>query len=66
MVERITEDQEIPVHLEAMSWMIELVLDLKKQLSGLPPSRPITMQRLDEFQKHYSDLNQCQQSMRVY
>jgi len=38
-----------PKHMEETEWMNELVIDLKLQLLGEEPRRPITLDRLDEW-----------------
>jgi hypothetical protein len=49
-----------------MTWMNSLVINLKQQLLGKKPTEPITMERLEEWHKHYRDLEQCRHPGKVY
>jgi hypothetical protein len=68
MKQRISPDRLDmgPVHEEAMYWVNALVLDLKLQLLGQPPNKPIDMTRLDEWRKHQNDLEHCKERRKFY
>lgn len=55
----IQEPTGIHNHFEFIGWMNNLLIDLKLQLTGIEPSSPITMERLQEFTAHYTDLMAC-------
>jgi len=63
--QRIMDDPGHPRHLAAMQWMNALVLDLKKQLLE-HEHEPITIERLNQFDQHYRDLEQCRDPMKLY
>jgi hypothetical protein len=46
---RIAEPPIIPKHENVISWVNQLVIDLKLQLLGEPPNEPITPERLAEW-----------------
>ncbi len=63
---RIADPVGMCTHSDAMVWVTQLVIDLKKQLLGYP-IEPITMQRLDEWtNKHHRDLEKCRDVGKVY
>jgi hypothetical protein len=64
--ERIMDDPGICNHEQAMSWVNQLIIDLKKQLLGVPPAEPITMDRLNEWQAHHRQLEQCRSRTKFY
>jgi hypothetical protein len=68
MKQRISPDRldTRPLHDEAAHWVNQLILDMKLQLLGEQPHRPIDMTRLDEWLKHRNDLEQCKERLRFY
>jgi hypothetical protein len=68
MKQRISPDRldTRPLHDETMHWVNALVLDLKLQLLGQPPNKPIDMTRLDQWSKHRNDLERCKERTRFY
>jgi hypothetical protein len=68
MKQRISPDRldTRPLHDETAHWVNQLILDLKLQLLGQQPNRPIDMTRLDEWLKHRNDLEQCKERLRFY
>lgn len=66
MKQGIAEDLGEKMHAKAILWVLDLIIDLKEQLSGFPVTREITLERLDEFAAHYRDLSQCRRSPRPY
>lgn len=63
--ERIAEPEGLCEHVDAMNWMNTLVINLKQQLLGFKLTGTISMQRLDEWDKHYKDLEKCRRSWKV-
>ena len=53
-------------HDEALHWMNDLILDLKLIELGQPPNKPVDMVRLQEWQKHRRDIEDCKERMRFY
>ena len=56
----IQEPMGICKHDEALSWINNLMTDLKLTLRGEEPVRPITTSRLSEWLTHHRDLLYCQ------
>ena len=62
---RIAEPEGLCEHVDAMNWMNTLVINLKQQLLGFKLTGTISMQRLDEWDKHYEDLEKCRRPRKV-
>ena len=63
--ERIAEPEGLCEHFEAMMWMNALIINLKQKLLNFDQSEAITMERLDEWDKHYKDLERCRRPWKV-
>jgi hypothetical protein len=48
-------------HDDAISWVNQLIADLKTALSGEQPIDPITKQRLSQWKEHRADLERCRE-----
>lgn len=57
----IAPPPRIHKHAKAISWINSLILDLKLQELGHKPMKPITVERLEEGEKHIRDLEQCEE-----
>ena len=66
MPDRISDDQGTQNHAEAMTWVNQLIIDPKHQMLGELPWQRITMERLNEWHRHYRDLDQCRTASKVY
>ena len=53
-------------HVESVEFFNQLLLDLKKQLLGVKPHEPITMDRLNEGSAHINDLMKCTHELKKY
>jgi hypothetical protein len=62
----IWEDEDyLHTHSDAILWVTDLVIDLKLQLLGKPPSEPITLERLNQWHKLCDDLMKCKTGQRL-
>ena len=67
MTQRIAPRSDTwPRHDNALQFVNDLILDLKLQVLGQPPNKPIDMTRLQEWTKHRANLEQCQDPMRFH
>jgi hypothetical protein len=64
MSSRIRPPQPWPRHDEALHWINDLILDLKLIELGQPPNRPVDMTRLNAWQTHRRDIEDCKERMR--
>lgn len=55
-----------PLHDDAVHWVNDLILDLKLQMLGEQPRKPIDMTRLEQWQRYARDLEQCKERVRWY
>lgn len=58
--------EDLPKHQAAMSWMNEIIMDLKLQLAGIEPINPITAERLQEGEKLHDELGKCRERTLFY
>lgn len=65
MSDRIQNDPGAPNHREAAEFFNSLILDLKKQILGVP-HECIDMSRLNEGTQHVFDLDSCRSKVKFY
>ncbi len=59
MTTRIAPRPAWPRHEEALRWVNDLILDLKLIELGQKPNKPVDMARLNDWQKHRRDIEDC-------
>lgn len=52
-------------HDDAISWVNQLITDLRTALSGEQPIDPITKQRLSQWKEYRADLGRCRERFEV-
>lgn len=52
-------------HDDAISWVNQLITDLKVAMVGEQPIDPITKKRLSQWKEHRADLEHCRERLEI-
>jgi hypothetical protein len=60
MMNRIApQNHHAKTHPEAVRWLTDFMIDLKKTVLLKQPYQPFTLDRLDEWNTHHADISEC-------